>query len=127
MTTTALDLDTIVDTYLEAYGEPDPTRRAELIAQVWSIDGALVDPPLDAQGHAAISEMAAAVQAHFPGHAFRRTTALDAHHDVARYAWELLAPDGTPALTGLDVATFDADGRLVRISGFLGDLPPRDG
>ena len=39
--------------------------------------------------------MASAVQAQFPGHTFRRTSAVDGHHGFARYEWEMLAPDGT--------------------------------
>ena len=30
------DITTTVDTHLEAYGETDPARRADLIAQVWA-------------------------------------------------------------------------------------------
>ena len=45
------------------------------------------------------------------------------HHDHARYAWELVGPDGAVAVAGLDVATLDADGRLTRIIGFFGELP----
>ena len=124
--TTTIELTTIVDTHLAAYGEPDPVRRSELIARVWATDGALVDPPLDARGHGAISDMCAAVQAHVPGHPFRRTSGVDAHHDVARYEWELVDAEGSCALTGLDVATVGADGKLVLVTGFLGALPTRE-
>lgn len=67
------DITRTIDAYLEAYGEPDSARRVALIEQVWALDGELIDPPLDATGHSAISDMAAAVQAQFPGHSFRRT------------------------------------------------------
>ena len=64
------------------------------------------------------------MHAHFPGHTFRRTTAVDSHHDVARYGWELVGPDGAVAMAGLDVAEFGADGRITRVVGFFGDLQP---
>ena len=35
------DLSTTIDTYLEAYGEPDAGRRIALIEQVWAPDGHL--------------------------------------------------------------------------------------
>ena len=127
MTDTALDTATLtqtIDTYLDAYGEADKARRDELIAQVWSADGRLLDPPLDGQGHAAISELTNVVHTHFPGHTFRRTTAVDSHHDVARYGWELVGPDGAVAVAGLDVAEFGTDGKIVRVLGFFGDLQP---
>jgi hypothetical protein len=127
MTDTALDtaaLTNTIDTYLDAYGEADAVRRMQLIEQVWATNGRLLDPPLDGQGHTGISELTPMVHAHFPGHTFRRTTAVDAHHDVARYAWQLAGPDGTVAVAGLDVVEFDSDGKIVRVLGFFGDLQP---
>jgi SnoaL-like domain len=118
------DITATIDTYLEAYGEADAARRIELIEQVWAADGQLVDPPLDAAGHDAISNMAAAVQGQFPGHRFRRSTDVDAHHGFARYGWELVASDGTVAVSGVDIAELD-DARLQRVIGFFGDLPPK--
>jgi hypothetical protein len=128
MTDTALDTGTsteTIDTYLEAYGEADATRRMQLIQQVWAADGRLLDPPLDGQGHDGISELTTIVHGHYPGHTFRRTTAVDMHHGVARYGWELVGPDGTVAVAGLDVAEFGSDGKIVRVLGFFGDLQPK--
>jgi hypothetical protein len=115
------ELSATIDTYLAAYGETDPTRRAELIARSWAADGRLIDPPLDAAGHDGIAGMFAAVQSQFPGHTFRRSTEIDAHHDVARYGWQLVAEDGSVTLAGTDIAEVDADGRLVRVTGFFGE------
>lgn len=121
------DLRSTIDTYLDAYGEPDAMRRTDLVNQVWAEDGHLIDPPLDGSGRAGISEMAAAVQSHYPGHTFRRTSGIDEHHSFARYEWELVAPDGTTALTGLDVAEIGDDGLIRRVVGFLGPIPSREG
>jgi hypothetical protein len=117
------DITATIDTYLEAYGETDAGRRRELIEKIWAPDGQLIDPPLDAAGLDAISAMAAAVQGQFPGHAFRRTSSVDAHHGFARYGWELVAADGSVTVSGVDVAELD-DGRLRRVVGFFGDLAP---
>ena len=122
MTTSTTDMTTTVDGYLAAYGEPDQARRSELIAQVWSEDGRLVDPPASAEGHDGISALADAVQQQFAGHRFRRASAIDAHNDVARYAWELVAADGTVTLAGMDVAEVAPDGRLRKVTGFFGEL-----
>jgi len=119
-------LETTIDTYLEAYLEPDAERRVQLIEQVWSPDGHLFDPPLDAAGHAAINEMFETVQGMFAGHTFRRTTGIDTHHGIARYGWELVDGDGAVALAGMDVAVVGQDGRLTRVAGFFGELPARD-
>jgi hypothetical protein len=117
------DLSATIDTYLDAWNETDPDRRSTLIEQVWAPDGRLIDPPLAAEGHTGISEMAATMHEHFPGHTFRRASGIDAHHDQVRFAWELVGPDGTVALTGLDTGEVADDGRLRRIAGFFGDLP----
>lgn len=116
------DLTQTIDGYLKAYGEPDATRREALIAAVWAEDGQLIDPPQAGEGHDGISAMAAGLQAQFAGHTFRRTSAVDAHHDHARYSWELVGPDGTVAVAGLDVADLAPDGRLRRVVGFMGEL-----
>jgi hypothetical protein len=115
------DTTTLIDTHLAAYAEPDADRRTELLGQVWAADGTLLDPPFDGTGIDAISALTDAVLAHYPGHAFRRTTAVDEHHTFARYGWDLVAPDGSVAVSGTDVAEL-GDGRIVRIVGFFGDL-----
>lgn len=117
------DLSTTVDTWLRAYGEPDPDKRAALIAEVWAPEGTLVDPPFTGTGPDEITALAGAAQGQFPGHTFRRTSGIDAHHDLARYTWELVGPDGTIAVGGTDVVALAADGRLLRVAGFFGDPP----
>lgn len=110
-----------VDTHLAGYCEPDPVRRVELLAAVWAPDGELIDPPMEAAGVDGIAGLTDVVLAHYPGHTFRRTTTVDAHHTHARYGWALVAPDGSVAVTGTDVIDVDADGRLVRVVGFFGE------
>ena len=90
---------------------------------MWETAGELIDPPIEGTGHFGISEAAAAVQSQFAGHAFRRTSGIDAHHAFARYEWELAGPDGAVALTGVDFAEVANDGLLRRVVGFLGPLP----
>ena len=116
------ELETTIDTWIEAYGEPDAARRKELIGRVWSADGRLVDPPLEGSGHAGINDMADALQTQFPGHTFRRTSRIDGHHNFARYEWAMVAPDGTAVLSGLDVVEVGDDGTLRRVVGFFGPL-----
>ncbi|MGH2588734.1 MAG: nuclear transport factor 2 family protein [Dehalococcoidia bacterium] len=121
------DVTTTIDTYLAAWTEADPARRAALIEQVWAADGRLIDPPLAAEGRPSISDMFAALQGQFPGHRFRRSSGIDTHHEYLRFAWELVTPEGEVALAGLDVGELAQDGRLRRITGFFGPLPAVDG
>jgi hypothetical protein len=117
------DVTTLVDTYLAMWNETDAARRAQHIARAWVADGRYLDPLLEAEGHAALGEMVTGVQTKFPGHRFRRTSGVDVHHGELRFGWELVAPDGTVVVRGIDVGAFGTDGRLSRITGFFGDLP----
>jgi hypothetical protein len=125
--TTTDTITTIVNTidmHLQAYAMADPARRGELVAAAWNADGQLLDPPLEGRGWAEISALADIVLTHYAGHRFVRTTAVDAHHGFARYGWDLTGPDGTVAVSGIDVVQFDDDGKLFRIVGFFGPLEP---
>jgi hypothetical protein len=115
-------IETLVDAYLAAYCEPDRATRERAVARLWADGGRLVDPPLQASGHAAIVAQSDALLAQFPGHRFRRTTQIDSHHDFARYGWALADAAGRTVLEGCDVAELSADGRLQRVVGFFG--PP---
>ena len=117
------DVITTVDTYLAMWNEPDAAARAELIERAWIEDGRYRDPLLEADGHAALSEMVTAVHAQYPGQRFRRLSGIDQHHDQARFAWELSGDDGTVTVQGLDVVELADDGRLARVTGFFGELP----
>jgi hypothetical protein len=114
-----------IDEYLAAYGEPDAARRRQLIVAAFTEDATLVDPPeqLAGRGHGGLDAVFAAVQQQFPGHTFRRTTAVDEHHDVARYGWELVAPDGSVTVAGTDFVGVAEDGRLRSVAGFFGSAP----
>jgi hypothetical protein len=118
---------TVTDTYLRMWDETDSAARAALIEAAWAPAGRYADPLQEAEGHAALSEMAAGIQAHYPGHAFRRTSGVDAHHDAVRFEWELVGPDGTVVVAGVDVGTLDGDGRFAAITGFFGPAPALEG
>ena len=107
------DVVTTVDTYLAMWNETDAARRAEQIARAWAADGRYVDPMLEAEGHAALGEMVAAVQARFPGHRFYRTSGVDVHHDQVRFAWELRGPDGAVAPASTSAGSRPTDASLA--------------
>src|SRR5918995_5923536 len=121
MTTTETLPDTAtetIDTYLAAWNETDPGVRRDLVARSLAADLWYRDPMLEADGLDAFDAMVAAVQAQFPGLVMRRTSDVDAHHDLVRFTWALGAPDAEPAVAGVDVAKFDTAGKLHRIIGF---------
>jgi hypothetical protein len=124
MTEITTDINTTIDTHLAGYCEPDPATRTELLTSAWAPDGVLVDPPLEGQGVAEIGALVDAVLSHYPDHRFERTSAVDVHHDFARYEWKLVSPGGDTAVAGTDFAQLDDDGKLTRVIGFFGALEP---
>ena len=122
-TTTPTDVTTVVDTYLASLHETDAAKRADLVAAAWAPEGRFVDPLQDAKGHAALAEIAPAVHELYPGATFRRLSGVDDHHGYIRFAWDLVAEDGSVVVAGIDVGQVGDDGKLLGIVGFFGDPP----
>jgi hypothetical protein len=121
--TTMNDTTTLIDDgYLAMWNETDAQRRRAIIDRTWTADGTYVDPLLEASGATALDGMVAGVHDQFPGHRFRRTSGIDVHHDRLRFGWELVAPDGSVTVAGVDVGQLTGE-RLQVITGFFGPLP----
>jgi hypothetical protein len=105
------------------WNETDPSARREIIQEIWSDHGRYIDPLATVAGHDGIDAVVTGAQAQFPGMTFRLASAVDAHHDQARFTWEL-GPDGADApVVGFDVVQRDGDGRLALVLGFLDKVP----
>jgi hypothetical protein len=122
--------DLAVARYFEAWNTREPAAPARAVALAWAPQGSYTDPLADVRGYEGIVAVVAAAQARFPGFAFRRTGAVDGHHDTARFAWELVSEaGGTPSgegsapVAGSDVITLDAGGQIVSVLGFLDRVP----
>lgn len=113
----------VIDTYIATWNEGDPDKRRALIDQVWTDDGRYVDPLAVADGKDAIDATIAAVQEQFAGLAFRLGGPVDAHHDLARFTWELGPTGADPVVIGFDVAVLGDDGRIQTVHGFLDKVP----
>jgi SnoaL-like domain len=118
------DVNPVIDRYIAIWNETDPARRRDLIARTWTEDASYVDPLVVAEGRDAIDSTVAAAQEQFPGFAFRLAGLVDAHHNLARFTWELApAADGEALVVGFDVAVLADDGRLREVHGFLDKVP----
>jgi hypothetical protein len=114
----------LVQRYLAVWNESDPAARRAAIEAVWADDGKYVDPLAAVKGHDEISALIGAVQQQMPGHVFRLLDGVDAHHNVARFGWELVPDGGGEAIAeGFDVAVAGDDGRIESILGFLDKAP----
>ncbi|MFC9325103.1 nuclear transport factor 2 family protein [Kitasatospora sp. NPDC057015] len=116
------DLQQLAERYVATWNETDPTARRKLVDELWSEDGRYTDPLMAVTGRAAVCDAIGAAQAQFPGLVFTLGP-VDAHHDLARFTWEL-GPAGAEALiVGFDVLVADADGRIASVFGFLDRVP----
>ena len=122
-TNTHTELEQLIDRYIAIWNATDPDHRRDLIARTWSEDASYLDPLLQGDGPDGIDAMVQSVQERFPGHRFRRTGALDAHHDRVRFAWELAADGQPPLVAGVDFGVLSPDGRLRSVTGFLDQVP----
>jgi len=116
-------LNELIDRYCEAWQEMDAARRRDLIASLWAEGATYTDPTVNARNLEELLAHIASVVARRPGAKVVRTSAVDAHHGVARFAWQLVQSDGTLLPEGLDIAWYSSDGRRIeRIIGFFGPL-----
>ncbi|MGV9312920.1 nuclear transport factor 2 family protein [Streptomyces sp. NPDC003691] len=113
-----------VERYFAAWNAPDAEVRAKAVAAAWTEDGSYLDPLMEVAGHEAIAGGIAAAAAQFPGCAFRLKGAVDGHHGIARFSWDLVVlADGSSPAGGSDVITLAEDGRITSVLGFLDRVP----
>jgi hypothetical protein len=112
----------LIDRYIAMWNETDAKSRRDLITRTWSETASYLDPLMQGDGHAGIDAMVHGVQQRFPGHRFRRTSDVDAHHDRVRFTWELAADGGAVLVSGIDFGVIAGD-RLQAITGFLDQAP----
>ncbi|WP_330302298.1 MULTISPECIES: nuclear transport factor 2 family protein [unclassified Streptomyces] len=116
--------ETAVARYFEAWNAGGQDALAKAVAAAWTADGSYTDPLADVRGHEQIAALITAAQEQFPGFAFRLLGAVDGHHDVARFGWELVSEaDGSAPVAGFDVITLDGEDRIRSVHGFLDRVP----
>ncbi|MFD9880262.1 nuclear transport factor 2 family protein [Streptomyces alboflavus] len=116
--------ETAVARYFEAWNSADPASLGKAVAAAWTEDGTYTDPLADVAGHEGVAAVIAGAREQFPGFSFRHTGAVDGHHGIARFTWELVSDaDGSAPVAGFDVIVLAEDGRIRAVHGFLDRLP----
>jgi hypothetical protein len=116
-------VDDVLASYFAAWNELDPFRRRGLLGRSMTDDAQLIDPTGCWQGIDGLVERIGRYQSAAPGTRVVPASGVDAHNDVARYAWKIVDPEGRDVSEGLDVAERVSDGRLKKILMFHGPLP----
>lgn len=128
MSNDTIDTDTnhqaVVDDYFLAWNTTDPTVRSATIDAVYSPTARVCDPLVDVTGHDQLAALFDQFHATYAGASFRQKGGVDAHHQLLRWGWEMVAADGSVMLDGLDVALLDDDGKLSFVAGFFGSALP---
>ncbi len=118
-----MDASALIDRYCEVWSEPDVIARSELLASVWASHATYTDPSVHAANAQELLSHIAKVQARRPGATVVRTSKVDIHHGLARFAWHVIQADGTALPEGLDIAFIAPEGtKIERIIGFFGPL-----
>ena len=116
------DAADIAQRYIDSWNETDPTRRAGLLAALWTDDARYVDPMMAGEGRGQIDALIAGVHERFPGFRFALFGRPDGYGDRVRFSWTL-GPEGVePPVQGTDFGVV-ADGRLRSVTGFLDRVP----
>jgi hypothetical protein len=84
-----------------------------------------IDPSVETHGLDEFEANVHNVQAEIPGAVYSRTSAVDSHHGLHRYSWQI-SRDEEVVLPGFDVTEVDGDGKVTRVLGFFGPLPESD-
>jgi SnoaL-like domain len=116
-------IDQIVATYGSAWNEPDEARRAALLEQSVADDGVYQDPQGTVNGRAALVAHIGGFLAAYPGCTIEQTSGVESNGVGIRWAWQMRNGDAVQ-IDGMDFADLAADGRIQRIAGFFGPLPP---
>lgn len=117
-----LVLEQLIDTYCAAWSDSDPARRREFLDRVWADGASYTDPSVHTVGLDELLAHIDTVLARRPGGRVERTSRVDTHHNLVRFAWHVVLADGSTLPEGLDIAEVSTDGRIHRIVGFFGSL-----
>lgn len=111
----------LVRNLFEVFGERDPAKRLNAIADIFVQDAIFYEGDERFEGHAAINAKVEALLTTFPA-TFTFTTVGTAarNHDIGRLHWRLGPAGAPPVASGLDIARF-RDGRIQALYVFLDD------
>jgi hypothetical protein len=103
----------------EVFGERDPGRRGQAIAELYADDCALYDADGEAIGQAAVSDRVGRILGESPpGFAFSPVSPAEVIHDLGRLRWQTGPAGAPPVASGTDVAVF-ANGKIRTLYTFI--------
>ena len=110
--------------YHEAFAEPDPARRLELLGHSMTPDAEIWGPKRVFAGYEAISEKIERFHGNFPGCRLALTTGFNTFLNTAHLGIAIIGSDGAVRASGRSVIEFADDGRIQRVLPLWEALPP---
>jgi len=119
-----MTIEDIVSEYSALWTETDADAR--LARLTWTVvdDVEYCDPGAQVTGVRALNEVIGGYQVQFPGAILQQASELDLHHNVLRFGWVFVDPEGTVLADGTDVCHLADDNRIARFTVFFGALTP---
>lgn len=118
-----MDVGATVETYVQAWHEPDEGSRRRLLEASWADDAVYADPASTVEGRDALVAHIAGFHARRPGARIEVRSGIDCHGRYLRFAWAVVGADGEVVADGIDFGVLAGDGRIASITGFFGPLP----
>ncbi len=104
------------ETYASAWKITDPAERRRVLTTAVTDDCVYADPLTKAEGRDALMAYMDTFQQQFPGGGFVAESFAD-HHEQSIAHWRMVDGEGNPAGTGTSFGRYDADGRLLSMTG----------
>ena len=118
----AVDVASVVETYVKAWHEPDVDVRRRLLEESWADDGVYADPNSRIEGRGALVAAIDGWHENRPGARIELRSSIDAFDDWFRFAWAVIDSSGTVLGEGVDFGALEGDGRISLVVGFYGPL-----
>ena len=110
------------DHMLAAWNETNLDQIRGHLEQCLAPEIYFVDPSIETRGLDEFEANIRGFRKKYPNAVCRRASGIDGHHQIYRYAWEILNGEEL-FLIGFDVVTVDEQARVLRVEGFFGPLP----
>ena len=112
----------VVTAYMQAWNEPDESKRRALLEKAWADNATYTDPMSQAAGREELIALVSQFHSQMPGAKIVQASGIDEHHGRLRFGWRM-ERDGATAMEGIDIGELSEDGRLRSIVGFFGAPP----
>ena len=119
------EVSRVIDAYCAAWSHAEESGRGNLLASVWAVGAADVDPGVHAPGEGDLLAHIKMIHAKRPAFKVVRSSEIDHHNNYGRFSWKaLMQTKGVLVETeGQDFVVFTSDGlRIEKIIGFMGGI-----